>query len=89
MPAAVVHASIAALTQAGTATERTRFPFPGDVDQHPAVLPLGDRADLHFGNQLRPAQPTTEQESQDGIVAFALEALPVRAAKAVPAPAPG
>jgi hypothetical protein len=28
MPAAVVHASSAALTQAGTATERTRFPFP-------------------------------------------------------------
>jgi hypothetical protein len=28
MPAAVVQASIAALTQAGTATERTRFPAP-------------------------------------------------------------
>jgi hypothetical protein len=28
MPAAVVQASIAALTQAGKATERTRFPFP-------------------------------------------------------------
>jgi hypothetical protein len=28
MPAAMVQASIAALTQAGTATERTRFHFP-------------------------------------------------------------
>ena len=28
MPAAVVHASIAALTQAGTASVRTRFPLP-------------------------------------------------------------
>ena len=61
----------------------------GDVDQHPAVLPLGDGADLHLGDQLCPAQPTAEEESQDGIVAFALEALAVRAARAVPAPAPG
>jgi hypothetical protein len=28
MPAALVHASIAALTQAGTASVRTRFPLP-------------------------------------------------------------
>jgi hypothetical protein len=33
---------------------------------------------LTLGEQLCPAQPTAEQESQDGIVAFALEALPVR-----------
>ncbi len=52
-----------------------------DVDQHPAVLPLGDGADLHLGDQLRPAQPTAEEESQDGIIAFALEALPVRQRK--------
>jgi hypothetical protein len=52
-----------------------------DVDQDPAVLALGDGADLHLGDQLRPAQPTTEEESHDGIVAFALEALPVRQRK--------
>jgi predicted permease len=40
----------------------------GDVDQHPAVLPLGDGADLHLGNQLRPAQPTTKEESQIAVL---------------------
>jgi hypothetical protein len=30
----------------------------GDVDHHPAVLALGDRADLNLRNQLRPSQPT-------------------------------
>jgi hypothetical protein len=50
----------------------------GDVDQQPAVLPLGDRSHLHFGDQLRPPQSAAEKQSQDGIVAFALEALPVR-----------
>jgi hypothetical protein len=32
----------------------------GDVDQHPAVLALGDGSDLHLGDQFRPSQPTAE-----------------------------
>src|ERR1700727_293929 len=62
----------------GDGNRANAIPFSRDVDQHPAVLPLSDRADLHLRDQLRPSQPTTEQKSQDGIVAFALEALPVR-----------
>jgi hypothetical protein len=56
-------------------------PFSRDVDHHPAVLPPGDGSDLHLGEQLCPEQPTAEQEGQDGLVAFALEALPVRQRK--------
>jgi hypothetical protein len=41
------------------------------------VLALGDRSDLYLGDEFRPSQPTAEQESQDGIIAFALEALTV------------
>jgi hypothetical protein len=33
----------------------------GDIDQDPAVLPLGDGADLHLGNQLRPSQPPSRR----------------------------
>src|SRR6202453_519073 len=65
----------------GDGNRANTVPFPRDVDQHPAVLPLRDGADLHLGNQLRPTQPAAEEESQDGIVAFALEALPVRQRK--------
>jgi hypothetical protein len=58
-------------------------------NQHLAVFALGDRADLHLGDQLRPLQAATEEESQDGIVAFALEALPVRQGKQFPRLLPG
>jgi hypothetical protein len=68
------------LTQAGTATERTRFPFR-DVDQYPAVLPLGHGANLHLGDKFFPSPPAAEEENQDGIVAFALEALRFRQGK--------
>jgi hypothetical protein len=49
----------------------------GEVDQHPAILPLRDGADLYLGDEFRPSQPAAKQESQDGIVAFAFEAFAV------------
>jgi hypothetical protein len=61
----------------GDGNRANAIPFSRDVDQHPAVFALGDRADLHLGDQLRAPQAAAEEESQDGIVAFALEALTV------------
>jgi hypothetical protein len=61
----------------GDSNRTNPISLSGDVDQHPAVFALGNGADLHLGDELRPAKPAAEEESQDGIVAFALEALAV------------
>jgi len=90
---AMVHASIAAFEPRPGTGNRTNggslFQWMSTSTQR--FLPAG----LMAADPLPPRRvsvrrsPQTEQESQDRIVAFALEAVPIRERKQFPAPAPG
>ena len=71
IPAAAVQTSTRALTPAGTVTVRTRLPLPRDRDG-PTGLALFKTLDVQ-PRQLRPAQPTADEQGEDGAVALAVE----------------
>ncbi len=84
------------LTQSGTATVRMRLPFPSRSASTQRFFPELDGLDLERG-QLLAAQGAAYQESQDHVIAFALDAgavghgqqiLGLFAGQPVPQPSP-